>query len=67
MILLPNPSVEGHLGCYHFLTIVNKTARSTVNKYLGPMPRSNTTVSCGRFISVHFIILHTDFHSGCTS
>ena len=52
-------SVEGHLGCFQLLTIINKAAMNIVKhmfllyvgEYFGCMPSSGTTGSSGRAIS----------------
>ena len=65
-------SVEGHLGCFHFLAIVN---RATMNNGIhvsfsilvssGYMPRSGITGSYIVFFPSFLRNIYTVFHSGC--
>ena len=67
-------SVDGHLGCFHVLAIVNSAAVNfgvhvsllvlVSSEY---MPRSGFAGSYGDFIPSFLRTLHTIFHSGCIS
>ena len=67
-------SVDGHLGCFHVLVLVNSAVmNSGIHVSLsilvssGHMPRSGILWPYGGFIPSFLRNLHTIFHSGCIS
>ena len=70
--ILIHSSVDGHLGCFHVLAIVNSAAMNneihvsfSTLVSSGCIPRSGITGSYGAFIPNFLRNLHTIFHSGC--
>ena len=65
-------SVDGHVGCFHVLAIVNSAAMNngihvsfSILFSSGYMPRSGISGSYGGFIPSFLRNFHAVFHSGC--
>ena len=74
-IFCTHSSAEGHLGSFHLLAIINKTAVNNVEHVSllhvgalsGDMPRSGIPGSSGNTLSNFLNNWQTDFQRGCTS
>ena len=73
-IFLIHSPVDGHLGCFHVLAIVNSASMNIrvhvffqIRVFSGYMPRSGIAGSYDNYIISFLRNFHVGFHSGCTN